>query len=429
VLFLYIWLFKSSPNSNVADAPPILNDDWIWAVLCGIVTPIPNLVLVLSQLKFADCINVPVPFPINSCPDVKVAAPIPPRVIGNVPLEIFVAFNAVKPAPEPIKLVALKVFEVLFQLKFADCINVPVPFPINILLAINVVVPIPPRATVNVPLEIFVAFNAVKPAPEPIKLVALKVFEVLFQLKFADCINVPVPFPINILLAINVVVPIPPRVIGNVPLEIFDAFNADNPDPIPVIIPSTSNVVFGFVLPTPKRRLVLSHTKSVGCSISLVPLPISTDLVNNEVVPVPPRVTGNVPLEILDAFNKYNSEPLPVIIPDNCKLPEILTLTSFVSVPIITWPPSNILKHISPTSWTSIIGSSPVWFIINAGPVPSFVINTCSEVDTSVFTTVVVPFTVKLPSIRASPNTCNLFVGSVVPIPILLYIPSKNILP
>ena len=41
------------------------------------------------------------------------------------------------------------------------------------------------------------AFNEVNEAPEPIKLVADKVLEVLFHDKLADCNNADVPFPIT----------------------------------------------------------------------------------------------------------------------------------------------------------------------------------------------------------------------------------------
>jgi hypothetical protein len=40
-----------------------------------------------------------------------------------------------------------------------------VPFPIENLFAVNVVVPIPPRETDQVPDVIYEAFKAVKPAP------------------------------------------------------------------------------------------------------------------------------------------------------------------------------------------------------------------------------------------------------------------------
>jgi hypothetical protein len=52
--------------------------------------------------------------------------------------------------------------------------------------------------------------NAVNEAPEPIKLVADKVLEVLFHDKFADCNNAHVPFPINICPDDKVVEPVPP---------------------------------------------------------------------------------------------------------------------------------------------------------------------------------------------------------------------------
>jgi hypothetical protein len=79
------------------------------------------------------------------------------------------------------KLDADKVFDMFFHDKFADCKIEVVPFPIKILFVVNVVVPMPPLEIVNVPDVIFDAFNAVKPAPEPTKLVADKVLEVLFH--------------------------------------------------------------------------------------------------------------------------------------------------------------------------------------------------------------------------------------------------------
>ena len=55
----------------------------------------------------------------------------PPLEIGNVPNDTLEAFKAVKPAPEPTKLVADKVFVVLFHDKFADCKIDVVPLPIK----------------------------------------------------------------------------------------------------------------------------------------------------------------------------------------------------------------------------------------------------------------------------------------------------------
>ena len=66
--------------------------------------------------------------------------------------------------------------------------------------------------------------------------------------------------------------------------------------------------------------------------------------------------------------------------------------------------------------------------MVAAGPVPSFVISNLSVFCTSVFTIVVVPLTVILPSIRALPLTCNLKLLSVelVPIPTLLLVESTK---
>ena len=89
------------------------------------------------------------------------------------------------------------------------------------------VTPIPPRAIDNVPDTALETFNELIPAPEPIKLDADKVLLVLFHDKFADCKIDVAAFPINIWLAVNVVTPIPPREIDNVPDVILDAFIVD----------------------------------------------------------------------------------------------------------------------------------------------------------------------------------------------------------
>ena len=68
----------------------------------------------------------------------------------------------------------------LFHDKLADCKIDVFVFPIKIWFAVNVVVPMPPLEIVTVPAVIFDAFSAVKPAPEPTKLVADNVFVVLW---------------------------------------------------------------------------------------------------------------------------------------------------------------------------------------------------------------------------------------------------------
>ena len=75
---------------------------------------------------------------------------------------ILVAFNEVKPAPEPTKFVADRVLVPVFQVKLLGCIKVLVPFPTNIEPAVKVVAPVPPRLTDKTPDVILVAFNEVK---------------------------------------------------------------------------------------------------------------------------------------------------------------------------------------------------------------------------------------------------------------------------
>ena len=72
-----------------------------------------------------------------------------------------------------------------------------------------------------------------------------------------------------------------------------------------------------------------------------------------------------------------------------------------------------------PSSWKSTIGCAPNWFAIIAGPVPSFVTLNLSVVLVLVWTIVVPPFVVKVPSILTSPTICTFLSGNEVPIPTL----------
>jgi hypothetical protein len=128
------------------------------------------------------------------------------------------------PTPEPIKLVADKVLLVLSHVKFTDWSGVEDLFPINIRFAVNVVVPIPPLESDNVPDAIFEAFKAGIPLPESIKLVDDDVLLVLSQVKFDNDVEALVPLPINNCPAVNDGIPIPPLETDNVPDVIFDAF-------------------------------------------------------------------------------------------------------------------------------------------------------------------------------------------------------------
>ncbi len=95
--------------------------------------------------------------------------------------------------------------------------------PINISFVDNVVVPIPPLEIVYVPNDTLEAFKIVIAEPEPTKLDADKVFDVLSHVNFADCKMDGVVFPINIWFVDNVVVPIPPLDIDNVPNDTWEA--------------------------------------------------------------------------------------------------------------------------------------------------------------------------------------------------------------
>ena len=180
------------------------------------------------------------------------------------------------------------------------------------------------------------------------------------------------------------------------------------------------------VLPIPNLLVVVSQVKLADCIRVPVSLPINIWLAVKDVAPVPPLPTIKVPLLALATFKLVKPDPEPVIIPDNFKLPDISTFTDLLEVPISTCPSLRILKQVALSSWISSISSVPVWLIITAGPVPSFVIFNCSVVFWTVFTCSKVPLTFKSPWILALPKTCN-FVsesGSIVPIPTLFLVAS-----
>ena len=74
-----------------------------------------------------------------------------------------------------------------------------------------------------------------------------------------------------------------------------------------------------------------------------------------------------------------------LIVCDTLRFPDISAVTIFVAVPMPRLPPSNTFRHVTSSSFISIIASFPFWFIVNAGPVPSFVIFNCSEFAMFVF--------------------------------------------
>ena len=129
-----------------------------------------------------------------------------------------------------------------------------VPFPKKKWLLFNVIVPIPPRKTlqipevtleafkefkplpltVNVPAVILEAFKFVNEAQEPETDEADNTFKLLSHVKFADCKMDLAAFLTSIWLAVNVVAPVPPLEIDIVPDDTFEAFKEFNEAPKPV---------------------------------------------------------------------------------------------------------------------------------------------------------------------------------------------------
>ena len=65
----------------------------------------------------------------------------------------------------------------------------------------------------------------------------------------------------------------------------------------------------------------------------------------------------------------------PTLYPDTAFInPSTSNLLPGEATPIPTFPPSTIVNTLVPSSWNSTIGFVPVWFTINAGPDPVFVI-------------------------------------------------------
>ncbi len=65
----------------------------------------------------------------------------------------------------------------------------------------------------------------------------------LSHIKFDDCKIEVEPLPINICLLFNVVIPIPPRVIDNVPDDILEAFKLVNAAPEPEKVLTETDVI------------------------------------------------------------------------------------------------------------------------------------------------------------------------------------------
>ena len=98
---------------------------------------------------------------------------------------------------------------------------------------------------------------------------------------------------------VNVVVPIPPRVIANVPNDTLEAFKEFNEAPLPT------------KLEADKVLVVLSHVRFGDCKIEVVVFPIKIWFAVNVVVPIPPLEIDKVPDDTFEAFKEFNEAPEP----------------------------------------------------------------------------------------------------------------------
>jgi len=118
------------------------------AMLAAVVEPV--------SVESADKTTLPVP--------VAVEVPVPPRVTASVPVAMFEALRAVNGAPLPLNMPAVTV---PVRVGPADKTTLPEP--------VDVVVPVPPRATASVPVEMFAALRDVNGAPLPLNMPAVTV--------------------------------------------------------------------------------------------------------------------------------------------------------------------------------------------------------------------------------------------------------------
>ena len=139
-----------------------------------------NILLILFQVRFSDCIGASVAFPTMSWFAAKLLAPVPPLDTGNIP---FVWVDK------------------LIKLLKEDA-------------------PIPPLSTANIPLATLFAFNRVIPAPFPEILVAARVL--LAHVNPSLWITAPVPLPTITWFNVNISFPLPPLDAGKIPVVCED---------------------------------------------------------------------------------------------------------------------------------------------------------------------------------------------------------------
>ena len=171
----------------------------------------------------------------------------------------------------------------------------PVPFPCNILPLVNVVAPDPPLLTGKVPDVISVAA------------IVIVFDDVLIVLFVKTCVSdiptiapegavsvaktVPVPFPCKILPLVKLVVPEPPLLTGKVPDVISVAA---------IIIVFDAELIVLFVKTCVSVVPTIAPDGAVKvASISPVPFPCKILPDDKVVAPIPPLLTGKVPVTAL----------------------------------------------------------------------------------------------------------------------------------
>ena len=95
----------------------------------------------------------------------------------------------------------------------------------------------------------------------------------------------------------------------------------------------------------------------IGLTAVFITIPVPAEkfvVITGDNIALPVDIDNPLPTVSLLIRLKYGISikpaPEPVIIPDSFKLPDISTLTVLLLVPIPICPPSNILKHVAPSS-------------------------------------------------------------------------------
>ena len=137
----------------------------------GFPVPIPTLPEVVMDAKVAVPDNAGLAERTTDPVPVEDVTPVPPRATARVPDPAFPMFRDVTPEPSPVRVVALTVAAVTVPVNVGLAERTLLPVPVE------VVVPVPPRATARVPDPAFPMFRDVTPEPSPVKVEALTVLD------------------------------------------------------------------------------------------------------------------------------------------------------------------------------------------------------------------------------------------------------------